>query len=166
VSLSEVRLRDGGWASVRPISRTDAKGILELHGRLSDRTRYLRFFSAYPRMSQADLRRFVTVDHSDREAFVALIEGQLIAVGRYERMSAASTDAEVAFLVDDPQQGRGIAPVLLARLVEAARAVGIHQFIAEVLPGNNPMLKVFAGSGFAVESTFGDGLVHVRFPIA
>jgi RimJ/RimL family protein N-acetyltransferase len=162
---SDVQLSDGGRISVRPISRTDAKGILELHGRLSDRTRYLRFFSAYPRMSTADLRRFTTVDHRDREAFVALLAGDLIAVARYERLKHDGRDAEVAFLVDDAHQGRGIAPVLLSRLVAAARAVSIRRFVAEVLPGNNAMLKVFTGSGFAIETTYGDGVVHVTFPI-
>jgi RimJ/RimL family protein N-acetyltransferase len=162
---SAVQLRDGGWISVRPISRTDAKGILELHGRLSDRTRYLRFFSAYPRMPERDLRRFVTVDHRDREAYVALLDGELIAVGRYERVAPGSVDAEVAFLVDDPQQGRGVAPVLLARLASAARAVGLRRFVADVLPGNNAMLKVFGGTGAEVESTYADGIVHVTFPI-
>lgn len=162
---SEVRLADGGWVTVRPILRTDADGIRDLHGRLSDRTRYLRFFSAYPRMPERDLRRFVTVDHRDREAYVALLDGDLIAVGRYERMAPGSTDAEVAFLVDDAQQGRGIAPVLLSRLIEAARLVGLRRFLADVLPGNNAMLKVFTGTGLDVESTYGDGVVHVAFPI-
>ncbi len=162
---SDAQLPDGGRISVRPISRTDADGILHLHGRLSDRSRYLRFFSAYPRMSAADLRRFTTVDHHDREAFVALLGDELIAVARYERLREDGRDAEVAFLVDDAHQGRGIAPLLLDRLVVAARAVGVRRFVAEVLPGNNAMLKVFAASGFAVKTTYGDGVVHVTFPI-
>jgi RimJ/RimL family protein N-acetyltransferase len=158
-------LADGGTIHVRSVEPADAPGIVAMHSRFSERTRYLRFFGAYPRIPARDLHRFANVDHRDREAFVALVDDHVIAIGRYERLAPGGPDAEVAFVVEDAHQGRGIAPVLLRALVPAAREAGIGVFIAEVMPGNLAMQRVFAEAGFAVTSEFADGVVHVRFPI-
>jgi acyl-CoA synthetase (NDP forming)/GNAT superfamily N-acetyltransferase len=137
-----------------------------MHSRFSQRTRYLRYFSPYPRIPPRDLARFVNVDHRDREALVVSAGGQLLAVGRYERLGAGAEEAEVAFVVEDAQQGRGIGSVLLEHLAAAARDVGITRFVAEVLPENAPMLRVFADAGYQVHRRYADGVVHVTFPIA
>lgn len=158
-------LADGGTIHVRSVEPTDAPDIVAMHSRFSERTRYLRFFGAYPRIPARDLHRFANVDHRDREAFVALVDNHVIAVGRYERLAPGGPDAEVAFVVEDAHQGRGIAPVLLRALVAAALEAGITEFVAEVMPGNLAMQRVFADAGFAVTSQFADGVVHVRFPI-
>jgi RimJ/RimL family protein N-acetyltransferase len=164
--MSEVvRLRDGGECLIRPITPEDADGIVAMHNRLSERTRYFRFFGSYPRIPAADLRRFVNVDHHDREAFVAVIGEDLIGVGRYERLPPRPDSAEVAFVIVDEHQRRGLAPILLARLVVAAREVGIAQFVAEVLPGNTAMMRVFARAGFSIDHEYTDGVIHVSFPI-
>ncbi|HEY7275405.1 MAG TPA: GNAT family N-acetyltransferase, partial [Trebonia sp.] len=139
--------------------------LVALHGRFSERTRYLRFFGAYPRIPSRDLRRFANVDHRDREAFVALADGDIIAVGRYERLAPGGPAAEVAFVVEDAHQGRGIAPVLLDHLMSVARDVGIERFVADVLPGNSAMLQVFAAAGHPVESRLAEGVIHLEFPI-
>jgi RimJ/RimL family protein N-acetyltransferase len=165
VLAEDVQLRDGGWIHLRPIAPSDAVGILDLHARMSERTRYYRFFGAYPRMSATDQTHFVTVDHRDREALVAVLKDDLIAVARYERLAGSGTDAEVAFVVADAHQRRGIAPVLLQRLAAAARAAGVARFVAEVLPGNAPMMRVFAGAGFEIEHEYADGVIHVTFAI-
>jgi RimJ/RimL family protein N-acetyltransferase len=158
-------LADGGTIHVRSVDPADAPGIVAMHSRFSERTRYLRYFGAYPRIPARDLHRFANVDHRDREAFVALVDDHVIAVGRYERLAPGGPDAEVAFVVEDAHQGRGIAPVLLRALVPAALEAGITEFVAEVMPGNVAMQRVFADAGFAVTSEFADGVVHVRFPI-
>ncbi len=128
-------------------------------------SRYFRFFGAYPRMPAADLRRFVNVDHRDREALVAVLDNDLIGVGRYERLPARPDSAEVAFVIIDEYQRRGIGPLLLSRLVVAAREAGIAQFVAEVLPANTPMMRVFARAGFSIDHEYSDGVIHVSFPI-
>jgi RimJ/RimL family protein N-acetyltransferase len=161
---ADVRLRDGGWIKVRPIEPSDADGIVNLHARLSDRTRYYRFFSAYPRIPSADVKRFVTVDHHDREALVAVLGNDLVGVTRYERL-ANGVDAEVAFVVADAHHRRGIATVLLQHLVVAARAAGVTRFMAEVLPENTPMMRVFASTGFEIHSAYAHGVIHVSFSI-
>jgi len=162
----DVLLTDGTTVQLRPICPEDADAILAMHSRFSERTRYLRYFSPYPRIPARDLRRFVNVDHRDREAFVVLSGERIVAVGRYDRLGPDAPDAEVAFVVEDSFQGRGIGPVLLEYLAEAGRQVGLTRFVAEVLPANGAMLRVFADFGYHVERQYADGVVHLTFPIA
>jgi GNAT superfamily N-acetyltransferase len=161
---ADIVLTDGTTIHVRSIEPTDAVALRALHGRLSDRTRYMRYFRAYPRINDRDLAHFVQVDHRDREALVAVLGDDLIAVGRYDRLGPG--EAEVAFAVEDAYQQRGIAPRLLERLADAARPTGIRQFVAEVLPHNTAMLHVFANSGYPVKVAFDERVTHVTIEIA
>ena len=161
---ADVVLADGSPVHIRPIRPSDADAIVALHSRFSERTRYLRYFSPYPRIPDRDLRRFVNVDHRDREAFVAALGGDLIAVGRYERLDPDS--AEVAFVVEDAHQGRGLGSVLLEHLAAAAREAGIRRFVAEVLPENGQMMRIFTDAGYVVDRHYDDGVVDLRFDTA
>ncbi|GLY94792.1 GNAT family N-acetyltransferase [Actinoplanes sp. NBRC 103695] len=163
---ADVLLSDGSTVHLRPIRAEDAPAIVDFHGRMSERTRYLRYFSPYPRIPERDLERFVNVDHADREAFVIVAGEKIMAVGRYERLGADAPEAEVAFVVEDAHQGRGIGSVLLEHLAEAARGNGIERFVAEVLPQNAGMLRVFGDTGYPVQRRYEDGTVHLSFPIA
>jgi acyl-CoA synthetase (NDP forming)/GNAT superfamily N-acetyltransferase len=163
---ADVLLADGATVHLRPIQPGDADAIVALHARFSERTRYLRYFSPYPRIPPRDLERFVMVDHRDREALVAELGGQLIAVGRYERLGPGAEEAEVAFVVEDAHQGRGIGSVLLEHLAAAAAEEGITRFVAEVLPENRTMQRVFADTGYVVRHRYEDGVVHLDFAIA
>ncbi|WP_328461259.1 GNAT family N-acetyltransferase [Actinoplanes sp. NBC_00393] len=163
---ADVLLADGSAAHLRQIRPEDAPAIVDFHSRMSDRTRYLRYFSPYPRIPERDLQRFVNVDHRDREAFVTVADGKITSVGRYERLGPDSPEAEVAFVVEDALQGRGIGSVLLEHLADAARDHGITRFVAEVLPENGGMLRVFGDSGYQVQRRYADGVVHLSFPIA
>jgi acyl-CoA synthetase (NDP forming)/GNAT superfamily N-acetyltransferase len=163
---ADVLLADGTTVHIRPIRPDDADALVALHSRFSERTRYLRFFSPYPRIPPRDLERFVNVDHGDREALVVVAGESMIALGQYERLGAGSADAEVAFAVEDAHQGRGVGSVLLEHLAAAAPRVGISRFVAEVLPQNAQMLRVFAEAGFQVTRAYADGVVHLTFPIA
>src|SRR3954471_15472990 len=163
---ADVLLSDGSAVHLRQIRPDDAPAIVDLHSRMSDRTRYLRYFSPYPRIPERDLERFVTVDHHDREAFVVVSGPRIMAVGRYDRLGPGASEAEVAFVVEDAHQGRGIGSVLLEHLAEAARDNGISRFVAEVLPQNGGMLRVFGDFGYQVRRRYADGVVHLNFPIA
>ena len=165
IEPADVLLSDGSTVHLRPIRPADADAIVALHSRFSMRTRYLRYFSPYPRIPERDLERFVNVDHRDREALVVSSGGQLIAVGRYERLGPGADDAEVAFVVEDAYQGRGIGSVLLEHLAERARAAGIRRFVAEVLAENGSMLRVFADAGYRIHRELAEGVVHLTFPI-
>jgi acyl-CoA synthetase (NDP forming)/GNAT superfamily N-acetyltransferase len=169
--MPDVLLSDGSTVHIRPIDPSDADAIVAMHARFSERTRYLRYFSPYPRIPARDLDRFVNVDHRDREAIVVLHgrpdgSSEIVAVGRFERLGPQAPDAEVAFVVEDSYQGRGIGSVLLEHLAAAAEPAGITRFVAEVLPENGAMLRVFADAGYQVTREYADGVVHLTFPIA
>ena len=166
VKSADVLLSDGTAVHLRQIRPGDAPAIVDFHSRMSDRTRYLRYFSPYPRIPERDLERFVNVDHRDREAFVIVSGLRIMAVGRYERLGPDSPEAEVAFVVEDAHQGRGIGSVLLEHLAEAARENGIVRFVAEVLPENGGMLRVFSDFGYQIQRRYDDGVVHLSFSIA
>ena len=161
---ADVVVADGGIVHLRPIRPSDADALVEFHGGLSARTRYLRFFSAYPRIPDRDLIRFTHVDHHDRVALVGLLGGQIIAVGRYER-SAGTDEAEVAFVVADEHQGRGIGSVLLEHLAAAAREVGLKRFHAVVLAENSAMIRVFRDAGYEMTRHHELGEVTLEFAV-
>ena len=161
---ADVVLADGGTIHVRPVRPDDRTAIAELHDRLSDETVYLRFFSPIPHLPNALLERFTVVDYVDRLALVAELGDQIVAVARYDRLPGRE-EAEVAFVVEDAHQGRGVGMLLLEHLAGAAKEAGIRRFVAETLPGNNRMLGVFYDAGFGAERRFDSGVVRVSFAI-
>jgi acyl-CoA synthetase (NDP forming)/RimJ/RimL family protein N-acetyltransferase len=161
---ADIVAADGGTVHLRPISPDDAEGLVGLMERSSDQTRYYRFFGPMKKLSDKDLHRFTHVDHDHRVAFVILLGDQVIAVGRYDRYPDTD-DAEVAFLVEDAHQGRGLGSVLLEHLAAAARERGIKRFVAEVLAQNSRMVRVFQDAGYKSARSYEDGVVHLTFPI-
>ncbi|MFE2754954.1 GNAT family N-acetyltransferase [Actinosynnema sp. NPDC059335] len=161
---ADVVLSDGGTVHLRPITPDDADKLLAFHGRLSERTRYFRYFGPYPRMPRRDLERFSTVDHADRVAFAALLGDDIVAVGRYDRLGTSGS-AEVAFVVEDAHQGRGLGSILLEHLAAAARERGLSRFTAEVLAENGQMVRIFRDAGYGVSRAFEEGVVHLEFDI-
>jgi acyl-CoA synthetase (NDP forming)/RimJ/RimL family protein N-acetyltransferase len=161
---ADVVLSDGGTVHLRPIVPSDGSALLAFHGRMSERTRYLRYFGAYPHIPPRDLERFTTVDHHDRVAFVALLGDDIVAVARYERIDKGPS-AEVAFVVEDRHQSRGLGPILLEHLAAAARERGIERFVAEVLAENAAMLGVFRAAGYHLAREMEEGVFHLEFAI-
>jgi acyl-CoA synthetase (NDP forming)/RimJ/RimL family protein N-acetyltransferase len=160
---ADVLLADGGVAHLRPIRPADANRLVAFYERVSPESKYLRFFAPYPRLTDRDVQRFTEVDYVDRVAFIVTLGEDMIAVGRYDRIE--DDHAEVAFLIEDAHQGRGIAQLLLEHLAQAARERGITRFVAEVLPENRRMAKVFADAGYRVSKGMEDGVLAVEFPI-
>jgi acyl-CoA synthetase (NDP forming)/RimJ/RimL family protein N-acetyltransferase len=160
---ADVLLADGGVAHLRPIRPSDAERLVAFYKRVSPQSKYLRFFAPYPRLSDRDVKRFTEVDYVDRVAFILTLGDDMIAVGRYDRIEG--DHAEVSFLIEDAHQGRGIAQLLLEHLAQAARERGITRFVAEVLPENRRMAKVFADAGYRVSKGIEDGVLAVEFPI-
>jgi acyl-CoA synthetase (NDP forming)/RimJ/RimL family protein N-acetyltransferase len=160
---ADVLLSDGGVAHLRPIRPSDADRLVAFYDRVSPESKYLRFFAPYPRLSHRDVKRFTEVDYVDRVALIITLGDDMIAVGRFDRME--DDHAEVAFLIEDAHQGRGIGQLLLEHLAEAARERGITRFVAEVLPQNRRMAKVFADAGYRISKGIEDGVLAVEFPI-
>jgi len=160
---ADVVLRDGTVAHVRPITPDDAAGIQLFHSRQSAESIYLRFFAPLRELSQRDVHRFTHVDHHDRVALVATLDGAIIGIGRFDRIDP--TSAEVAFNISDHFQGKGIGSVMLEHLAAIAQELGISRFTAEVLPQNRKMLTVFKEAGYEVSHHFEDGVIEVSFDI-
>jgi len=160
---ADVLLRDGRTAHIRPVSADDKDLLVEFYARVSDQSKYYRFFSPMPNLSERDVARFTEVDYVERVAFVLTLRGRMIAIGRYDVVRTG--EAEVAFLVEDAYQGRGIGQLLLEHLAQAARERGINKFIAEVLPDNHRMIQTFRDAGYKVASGYEDGVISLEFPI-
>ena len=160
---ADVVLVDGGTAHLRPIRPADAEALQRFHLAQSPESVYLRFFAPMPRLSEKDLHRFTHVDHADRVAFVTTVSGEIIGIGRYDRIDA--TTAEVAFNISDAHHGRGLGSVLLEHLAAAAREHGLHRFVAEVLPQNRKMIAVFRDAGYEVSHRYEDGVITLGFQI-
>jgi acetyl coenzyme A synthetase (ADP forming)-like protein len=161
---SDAVLADGGTVHIRPIRSDDGGALVDFHSRLSLQTTYLRFFTPHPVLSADEVERFTHVDYDRRVALVAELDSRIIGVGRYDRLDDSNA-AEVAFVVADEHQGRGIGTVLLEHLAAAARERGINRFVAETLPHNQRMLRVFNDAGFADTEQFDDGVVKVALAI-
>lgn len=160
---ADVVLRDGRAAQLRPITADDAEGLVAFYARVSDQSKYYRFFAPYPTLSARDVARFTRVDYNRRVAFVVTIGKTIIAVGRYDAVDEQV--AEVAFLVEDAHQGRGLGQLLLEHLAQAGRESGLSKFVAEVLPENVRMIQVFREQGYQVEGSVEDGVMSLVFPI-
>ncbi|MFJ9668925.1 GNAT family N-acetyltransferase [Streptomyces sp. NPDC101219] len=169
---ADVVLRDGGTARVRPITVDDAERLVSFYEQVSDESKYYRFFAPYPRLSAKDVHRFTHHDFVDRVGLAATVGGEFIATVRYDRIGADGTpasapadEAEVAFLVQDAHQGRGVASALLEHIGAVARERGIRRFAAEVLPANTKMIKVFTDAGYTQKRSFEDGVVRLEFDL-
>jgi acyl-CoA synthetase (NDP forming)/RimJ/RimL family protein N-acetyltransferase len=161
---ADVVLRDGATAHLRPITPADADLLVSFYARVSEQSKYFRFFAPYPQLSDRDVARFTQVDYHDRLALIVTVGNEMIGVGRYERTGPRT--AEVAFLIEDAHQGRGLGQLFLEHLAQAARENGIARFVAEVLPDNRKMMTVFTEAGYKVAREFEDGVIMVEFDIA
>ncbi len=161
---ADVVLSDGGTAHLRPIRPDDGDLLRAFYSRLSAQSIYFRFFGPRPRLSDREVTRFTNVDYVDRVALIATIGPDMVAVVRYDRIKGE--EAEVAFLVEDAHQGRGVATVLLEHLRAAARERGVTRFIADVLPNNRRMIGVFRQAGYTAQSTFADGVVRMTLDLS
>ncbi|MCK6209306.1 GNAT family N-acetyltransferase [Georgenia sp. EYE_87] len=160
---ADVVLRDGAAMHIRPIRPDDADALQRMHLAQSAQSVYFRFFAPMARLSDKDLHRFTHVDHRSRVALVLTEGDEIRAVGRFDVVDPGT--AEVAFYVADTEQGRGLGSVLLEHLAAAGRERGVHTFVADVLPGNAKMIRVFSDAGYEVRQQMDDGVVSVAFDI-
>ncbi|MBY4569719.1 GNAT family N-acetyltransferase [Gordonia sihwensis] len=164
---ADVLASDGGVVHIRPIMPADADLLVEFHNGLSERTRYMRYFGPTPTLPPREVVRMTTVDYRNRVALLAFLGDRVIAMGLYEGLAADGkpTSAEVAFVVADDHQGRGLGPILLEHLAGAAAENGFTRFEAEVLSENPNMVAVFRDAGYQISRAFDGSTVHVEFLI-
>lgn len=129
---------------------------------------YRRFFAPKRSFSEREIEFFLNVDFIGHVALVAVISegGRQVIVGGARYIVSHPGRAEVAFAIDDPHQKLGIATHLIGHLIRIARTAGLEAFIAEVLPENMPMLKVFERCGLAMTTRRERGVVHVTLALS
>jgi len=124
---------------IRPIRPDDKERLALALSRLSRETIRRRFLAAKPRLSASELRYLTEVDGVRHIALVAVLEDDpetIVAVARCVRFADAPDTAEMAIVVGDAYQGRGLGRALAVALADAARAVGVERFAATMLADN------------------------------
>ena len=155
-------LRDGRPFEIRAVQPDDRAGLVEAIGRASAESLHRRFF-AVRHITDQEIAFFLDVDFVNHVALVAVMEegGRPAIVGGARYIVLRPGQAEVAFAVVDQYQGYGIGAVLMRHITAIARNAGLEELIAEVLPDNAPMLKVFEKCGLRTSTTREPGVVHV-----
>ncbi len=149
---------------VRPVRADDAERLVAFHARLSPGSIYRRYFAARPLLTPQEVSHLTQVDYLDRLALVIEDGSEIVAIARYERIPSTTT-GEVAFVVRDDYQHRGLGHLLLDRLAVAAWARGLTRFSAITLLENRGMIAIFEHSGFPVTAAHRDEEYYVSFSI-
>ena len=157
-------LSSGETVYIRPMTPDDAPRLQAFHTRQSPESIYRRFFTPKPSMSDSLAEYFTSIKPGDRATLAVESGDDLWGWASYERWKGRD-DAEVAFMVDDEQQGKGIATLLLEHLAAIARSHGIKRFTAETLADNRAMLAVFAKAGWPVQRRFESGVFDIDFDL-
>jgi acyl-CoA synthetase (NDP forming)/GNAT superfamily N-acetyltransferase len=157
-------LTDAGIVRLRSVRQEDVPALRDMYGRVSPDTLYLRFFTASRTVADEEVSRLTRPEDAVHYSLIAQIGGEVVGAATYERLDDP-TEAEVAFVVDDRHQGRGVGMLMLEHLATVAVSRGIVTFRAETLPANARMLHVFSDAGFPVTTRLGNGVVHVVMPL-
>ena len=161
------QLRNGREIKIRALKPGDRQALLAAADRTSDRSLYRRFFGVKRQFTEDEVAAFVNVDFIDVVALIALAHesGREVIAGGGRYIVVRPGTAELAFTVVDAYQGQGIASALLRHLITLARGAGLRELIAEVLPDNLAMLRVFERSGLELKSRGESGVVHLTLQL-
>ena len=165
--MSEVELKDGSRAQIRPLGPDDRAGLATSFERLSELSRYRRFLSPTARLTNRQLEYLTDVDHRDHEALVAIETSSRHGVGvaRYVRNPEHLREAEFAVAVADDWQRRGLGTALLRRLAARALEEGITRFTGLVLGENEPMRQLLEKLGDVQRGQAREGTLEVFLQI-
>jgi acetyltransferase len=151
--VHEMMLKDGTLVKIRPVRPEDAQMQQEFVRNLSEESRYNRYMASITQLSQSTLVRFTQIDYDREMAFSMLREtgegDEQLAVARYAT-DPDNESCEFALVVADSWQRRGIGPIMMKVLFDAAREQGLRQMVGEVLASNSGMLKLLRSLDFAV----------------
>jgi GNAT superfamily N-acetyltransferase len=149
--------------SIRIATPQDFDGLREMFSRCSARTIHRRFHTPFPSVPEWMLSLMLGADRADGEFLVAVAEGEVVGHAMYAMLGGG--EAEMAVVVEDGWQKRGVGKAFLRELAAHARRRGVETFVGSVLPDNHPMLGLigatFAGSSHACD----DGALLVRMPL-
>jgi GNAT superfamily N-acetyltransferase len=156
-------LRNGRRVEIRALRPDDRADLIAAVGRSSGQSLYRRFFGVKRSFTESEIDYFLNVDFVNHVALVAVMDesGRPAIAGGARYVVVQPGKAEVAFAVVDRYQGQGIGAALMHHLAAIARGAGLKELMAEVLPENVPMLKVFEKSGFPLSIKREPQVVHV-----
>jgi acyl-CoA synthetase (NDP forming)/GNAT superfamily N-acetyltransferase len=164
-----VLLRDGQSVLLRLATPADQPALEALMGRVSGQSLRMRFMGSISYVSSRFVAGLCGDDLRDRACLLAIMgdepDFRVVGFGNYISLGVRNI-AEVAFLVEDAYQGRGISTAILERLAGIGAGAGLVGFEAEVLFENQPMLRVFRDSGFEPKQALDGGSYHLEFPVA
>ncbi len=164
--MSSLHLADGSSVRLRPLEPDDGPLLIRLFYRLSAESVYRRFMSPIPDPYRPQLRRLLDVDHRDREALAAISrEGEVIGVARYARDAADAERADIAVVVEDRWQRRGLGRALTRRLAAVARRRGIAAFHADLLSENRGAIRLLRGLSAATRFRSSAGAMEADVPL-
>jgi len=161
-------LHDGTEIFFRPVKPTDESALSEMLYSLSPssiRTRYMAQTVAFP---HKDVQQLTNIDYIQDISIVGTVPSvsgeQVVAIAQYY-LDPKTEAAEIAFLVQDEWQKKGMGTFLLAYLTQIAKQRGVKRFYAKVLPGNRPMLAIFHNSGYKVKTEYDGEVYHITYDL-
>jgi RimJ/RimL family protein N-acetyltransferase len=157
------RLRDGREVEIRGLRPDDKDDMLAAVGRTGMQSLQRRFFVVKRGFSEKEIAFFMNIDFANHVALVALAEedGRKVIIGGGRYIVTEPGKAEIAFVVIDDYQGQGVGTLLMRHLAVIARKAGLRELIAEVLPENAAMRKVFGKFGFQARRGPDPHVVHL-----
>ena len=156
-------LRDGSRVEIRALRPEDRSDLVAAVDRVSAQSLYRRFFAVRREFTEQETDFFVNVDFVNHVALVAVFEqdGQPTIVGSGRYILVQPGRAEVAFAVIDECQGKGVGAALMRHLVAISREAKLQELIADVLPENTSMLKLFEKCGCRMTTRREGQVVHI-----
>lgn len=154
-----------GQTSLARLESSDGMELRRFFYRLSPETIYRRFHSPLARPEQAQPKRLLDIDHHDREAVVAVLDGEIIGVARYARRSGTDS-AEVAVVVADDWQRQGLATRMFGALTQLAASAGIRQFTLSMQADNRGALRLLRRFHPDAQLTHSQGIYESTIPVA
>lgn len=156
-------LRNGRRVEIRALRPDDRADLIAAVGRSSAQSIYRRFFAVKRDFAESEIEFFLNVDFVDHVALVAVVDesGRPVIAGGGRYIVVEPGKAEVAFAVVDQYQGQGLGAALMHHLAAIAREAALKELVAEVLPENVPMLKVFEKSGLPLSMKREPHVVYV-----
>ena len=160
-------LRDDRPITIRALHPDDRAGMLAAIGRTSMQSLQRRFFVPKKGFSEREMAFFLDIDFESHLAIVAEIaeDGRPVIVGGGRYIVVKPGQAEIAFVVVDAYQGQGIGTILMRHLAILARNAGLEELVAEVLPENTAMLKLFKKFGFRPDAKGSPQVVHLALQL-
>jgi len=160
-------LRDGSQIEIRALRPEDEADMLAALEQASAQSLQRRFFVMKRHFSDKERAFFMDIDFKNHVALVALVEdaGRKVLIGGSRYVVFEPGRAEMAFMVVDAWQRRGIGSLLMHHLIQIARDVGLQELTADVLPENTGMLKVFEKFGFKPAPRHDPHTVHLALKL-